>query len=112
MIDSQGKTIRVGDTVRAMAIDTDLSPFITRPWALFFLIAAVFSAAFPFYQAQHGKKRWADFYMPLVCLAISVPLFLMGGMVRPAIGGLSVLIGLWLFWQRRANSREKYTPTP
>lgn len=88
---------------RAMAIDTDLSPFVTRPWALFFLIAAVFSAAFPFYQAQHGSKRWTDFYMPLVCLAISVPLFMMGGVVRPAIGGLSIAFGLWLLWQRRSG---------
>lgn len=96
---------------RAMAIDADLSHFFIRPWALFFLIAAVFSAAFPYYQAHSGKKRWTDFYVPLVCLAISGPLFLMGGMVRPAIGGLSVLIGLWLLWQRRASSRAKYTPT-
>ncbi|MEE2612026.1 MAG: tripartite tricarboxylate transporter permease, partial [Pseudomonadota bacterium] len=34
---------------RAFAITTDLSPFVTRPWSLLFLLLAIFSAIFPLY---------------------------------------------------------------
>ncbi|HIP77968.1 MAG TPA: Tat pathway signal protein, partial [Kiloniellaceae bacterium] len=35
---------------RAVGTSDDLTLFITRPWSLFFLIVALFSAAFPWYQ--------------------------------------------------------------
>ena len=64
---------------RAMAITTDLSPFVTRPWSLFFLIIALFSAVYPLFQAHRGLRIWTLFYSPAACLAASVPLFMMGG---------------------------------
>ena len=42
---------------RAMAITTDLTPFFTRPWSLFFMIMAIFSAAFPLYQARRSSAE-------------------------------------------------------
>ncbi len=89
---------------RAMAITTDLSPFVTRPWSLFFLIIAIFSAFFPLYQASRGKKKWALFYAPLLMLAASVPMFLMEGWVRPVIGVALVAGGLYRFYKAYGES--------
>ncbi|HIE20408.1 MAG TPA: Tat pathway signal protein, partial [Rhodospirillales bacterium] len=47
---------------RAMAITTDISPFFTRPWSLFFFTIAIFSAVFPLFQGHRGKKKWTLFY--------------------------------------------------
>jgi putative tricarboxylic transport membrane protein len=85
---------------RAMAIDTDLSHFVTRPWSLFFMIIALFSAAFPWFQAARGKKMWTLFYMPAVCFAVSVPLFMMGGVPRPIIACAVIALGLWTLYKR------------
>ena len=50
---------------RAMAITTDISPFFTRPWSLFFFTIAIFSAVFPLFQGHRGKKKWTLFYLPV-----------------------------------------------
>jgi len=42
---------------RALAISTDLSPFVTRPWSLFFLIIAFFLALF---SKGAGARRTLD----------------------------------------------------
>ena len=89
---------------RAFAITTDLSPFVTRPWSLFFLIAAVFSAFFPFYQASRGRRKWTLFYAPLLMLAVSAPMFMMTGWVRPPIGGILLAGGVYgLYGAYRAS---------
>ncbi|MDA0304812.1 MAG: tripartite tricarboxylate transporter permease [Proteobacteria bacterium] len=85
---------------RAMAITTDLSPFFTRPWSLFFFIIAVFSAIFPWFQASRSKKKWTLFYLPLGCLAGSLPLFMMGGVPRPIFATLVLCYGAWELWKR------------
>jgi len=85
---------------RAMAITPDLTPFFTRPWSLFFLIIAIFSAAFPFFQQHRGKKKWTLFYMPLACLGASVPLYMMGGIPRPVIATIVVVYGAYTLWKR------------
>ncbi len=85
---------------RAMAIDTDLSHFVTRPWSLFFLIIALFSAAFPWFQKARGKKTWTLFYMPAACFAVSVPLFMMGGLPRPLIACAVIALGVWTLYKR------------
>ena len=41
---------------RALAITPELTPFFTRPWSLFFLIIALFSAMFPLFQGHRGRK--------------------------------------------------------
>ena len=84
---------------RAVGTNDDLTLFITRPWSLFFLIVAFFSAAFPWYQRNHGKKLWTLFYLPLVSLALSVPLIMMGGIVRPGIGCLLIAFALYKLYR-------------
>lgn len=89
---------------RALAIDSDITPFFTRPWALFFLIIALFSAVFPWFQAARGKKKWTLFYLPLACIAISGPLAMMwlqnGSVPRGIIAAVVGASGLYILWQR------------
>jgi putative tricarboxylic transport membrane protein len=80
--------------------ETALAAFLTRPWSLFFFILAVFSAVFPWFQAARAKKRWTRAYVPLLTLSVSVPLFMMGGWVRPAIGTGLLALGAVLLWRR------------
>ena len=92
---------------RAFAISTDLTLFVTRPWSLFFLIIALFSAAFPWFQSASAKgARWAGFYAPAMLVAVALPLAMMGGTVRPILGGLCVAVGVILGWKamRRAKA--------
>ncbi len=85
---------------RALAIDSDPTLFVTRPWSLFFLTIALFSAAFPWFQSARVRgARWTRFYMPALLVAIALPLAMMGGMIRPSLGALSVLAGCWLAWR-------------
>ena len=89
---------------RALAITTDLSPFVTRPWSLFFLIIAVFSALFPLFQSHREKKRkWTLFYLPVSCFAASIPMFMMGGVPRPILGAIVAGFGAYQLWRRSRN---------
>ena len=85
---------------RAWSISNDLTIFLSRPWSLFFITVALFSAAFPWYQKWHGKKKWTLAFIPLLCLATSVSLFMMPGMFRPVVGGCLVALGLLMLWKR------------
>jgi putative tricarboxylic transport membrane protein len=85
---------------RAMAISTDITPFFTRPWALFFLLIAVFSAIFPMFQVHRGKRMWTLFYLPVACFAVSVPLFMMGGVTRPILATTVAALGAFVLWRR------------
>ena len=85
---------------RAFAITTDLSPFVTRPWSLLFLLLAIFSAFFPLYQSSQFKNRWTLVYSPCMAAAISIPVFMMGGSVRPVIAVMLVALSGYLIWTR------------
>ena len=85
---------------RAFAITTDLSPFVTRPWSLLFLLLAIFSAFFPLYQSSQFKNRWTLVYSPCMAAAISVPVFMMEGSVRPVIAVMLVALSGYLIWKR------------
>ncbi len=89
---------------RAIAIDTDLTPFFTRPWALFFLIVALFSAAFPWFQTARGKKKWTLFYMPFACFAVCLPIGMMAwqhySVPRGVIAIIVLASGAYILWQR------------
>jgi len=88
---------------RAVAITTDLSPFVTRPWSLFFLTLGLFSMFFPKYQNERGKRKWTLVYPSLIAIGLSVPLFMMGGTVRPVLaGGLIIMAGYFL-WSHHRN---------
>ena len=85
---------------RALAIDTDITLFVTRPWAMFFTIVALFSAAFPLYQsARERGHAWTRFYAPAMLIAVALPLSLMDGAFRPVLAGLAVAIALYLTWR-------------
>jgi putative tricarboxylic transport membrane protein len=85
---------------RAMAISSDLSIFLTRPWSLLFLLIAFFSIIFPYFRYKRGKTKWALFFLPAALFSISVPLMMMGGIPRPTIAVCLTLIGLWLLYKR------------
>jgi putative tricarboxylic transport membrane protein len=86
---------------RAFAISTDLSPFVTRPWSLFFLTIALFSAGFPYFQSARVRgAAWTRFYLPAVLIAVTLPFVMMGGTVRPVIGAVCFLTGCYLLFRR------------
>jgi putative tricarboxylic transport membrane protein len=89
---------------RALAIDESLMPFVTRPWSIFFLIIALFSAVFPWYQAARGKKKWTLFYLPFTCYAVCVPLAMMawqhGSVPRGVIATIVLTCGTYILCQR------------
>ncbi len=92
---------------RAVAISDDLTLFVTRPWSLFFLTIALFSAAFPWFQSASARgARWTAFYAPAMLIAAALPLAMMGGAVRPWLAGLCVVVGVFLGWKavRRAKA--------
>lgn len=86
--------------IRALATDTDLTIFFTRPWSLFFIMIAVFSTAFPWYQKHRGKQKWTLVFTPLLSMVLSIPMFMMEGWVRPSAGVVLLLIGAVLLFRR------------
>jgi len=95
---------------RAVAISDDLTLFVTRPWSLFFLIIAIFSIVFPWYQKHRGRKQWTLGFLPALCLALAPPLFMMGGVTRPIVGGLLVAVGAWLLVSRHRQGWKLTAP--
>jgi putative tricarboxylic transport membrane protein len=89
---------------RALAINDSLLPFFTRPWSMFFLIIALFSAVFPWFQTARGKKKWTLFYLPLACFAASLPLAMMawqhGSVPRGIIAVIVLVNGSYILVQR------------
>jgi putative tricarboxylic transport membrane protein len=71
-----------------------LDIFVTRPWALFFILLSIFSIMFPAFQKHVGKKRWTRFFLPILLIVMSLPVFMMPGYVRPVIAGLMLVTGL------------------
>lgn len=88
---------------RSLAISTDVSMFFTQPWSLFFVIASVFSLLFTLYQRDRGKKAWTRFYPPALMLSLSIPLIMMGGIVRPAVGAVLILSGFYLLYRAKQS---------
>ncbi len=85
---------------RAMAISSDLSIFLTRPWSLLFLLIAFFSIIFPYFRHRRGKSQWTLFFLPAALFSISVPMMMMGGIPRPTIAVCLIFTGLWLLYKR------------
>ena len=81
---------------RALAIEMSPLPFLTRPWSLFFILLALFSAVFPTYQRYHEERAWTRFYPPVLCLIAPLPLLMMNGWARPVVGVLVAAFGAWM----------------
>lgn len=84
---------------RATAISTEITPFFTHPWSLFFIILAVFSMFFSAYQTHRGRKRWTIFFTPALIASMSIPMFMMVGNVRPVVGGLLLVVAAFLLFR-------------
>jgi putative tricarboxylic transport membrane protein len=85
---------------RALAITTELTPFVTRPWSLLFLILAIFSAFFPLYQRHRNTRQWTVVYAPAMAASVSLPMFMMGGVARPLIAIALLILSGYLVWHR------------
>ncbi|MBT8004959.1 MAG: Tat pathway signal protein, partial [Rhodospirillales bacterium] len=78
-------------------------------------IIAIFSALFPLFQGHRNQKRfWTLFYLPAACFAISLPLIMMGGTVRPTLAVIVFCFGGYQLWRRKQNGwkfeAEETTP--
>ena len=82
---------------RSLSTSDDLSLFFTRPWAMFFVVMGLFSACFPVYQAAvRAGRAWARFYGSVFIACASVPLMLMEGGFRTALGVALLLVALFM----------------
>ena len=92
---------------RALAIDADPMLFFIRPWSLFFAIVAVFSMIFPIYQKHRDTGSLLErIFSPLVLLSLSLPLFMMGGLLRTTLAVAAIAISSSILW-RRFRSQSK-----
>ena len=74
------------------------------------LYFGLFSLFFLWYQAWRGKSFWAGFYMPLLSFALSLPLILMGGWFRPALGVVLIVLGGWGIWKQISSANTAMRP--
>jgi putative tricarboxylic transport membrane protein len=88
---------------RSFATSSDLTLFVTRHWSLFFIILAVFSLIYPWFQRARGRKKWTLGYAPALAITLALPLFLMGGWVRPIMAFALLIFGIGLIWRRRRD---------
>ena len=85
---------------RAIGISDDYSLFVTRPWSLFFLIMAIVSVLFPFYQNAKKDTLFTKMYVPISMILLALPLFLMGSPVRMVLGGILLSAGCYFIYKR------------
>ena len=83
-----------------------LEAFLTRPWALFFLLLSVFSILFPFYQKHVGKPGWTTYFVPMLLIVMAGPVFMMPGVIRPVIAGLMLAAGIVQLIMRVRNRQS------
>lgn len=89
-----------------------LDVFFTRPWALFFILLSFFSIMFPSYQKHLGKKQWTRFFLPVLLIVMSLPVFMMPGYIRPIIAGLMLVTGIVQLILRSREQSPKLDQTP
>ena len=88
---------------RASGISDDLLLFISRPWSLFFLLMAVISVIFPFYQEARKDSLFSKLYVPMSMIVLSLPLFLMGSPVRMIVATILVITGVYFLYKRTSS---------
>ncbi len=86
---------------RALSSSDDLMLFLTRPWSLFFIVLAIFSIFFPWYQKLRGKARWTLVYPAAMAVCLAPSIFMMGGIVRPVIAALLIAFAAWSLWRHQ-----------
>ena len=85
---------------RATGISDDMLLFVSRPWSLFFLLMAIISVIFPFYQDAKRDSLFSKLYVPISMIVLSLPLFLMGSPVRMIVATILVLTGGYFLYKR------------
>ncbi|MBL6959417.1 MAG: tripartite tricarboxylate transporter permease [Rhodospirillales bacterium] len=85
---------------QVIALSTDPTHFLIRPWSLFFITLSVFSIFFSAWQHQRGTKVWTLWFIPVFCIIMTVPLLMMEGYVRPVFGVGLGLFGLYVLVKR------------
>jgi putative tricarboxylic transport membrane protein len=88
---------------QVIALSNDPTPFVTRPWSLFFIVLGLFSSFFHIYQKRRGLSRWTLAFIPAMYLTLSIPVFMMEGTVRPVLGVGLGLFGLYLLFRRHRS---------
>ena len=88
---------------RAIGTSDDYFLFLTRPWSLFFLLMAIVSILFPFYQNASKDSLFSKIYVPISMMVLSFPLFLMGSPVRMIIAAILLLTGSFLIYKRTVS---------
>ena len=89
---------------RALAIDADPMLFFVRPWSLFFAIVAVFSMIFPIYQKHRDTGSLLErLFSPMVLLSLSLPLFMLGGLLRSSLAVAAIAVCSVVLWRRFGN---------
>ena len=88
---------------RAIGTSDDYFLFLTRPWSLFFLLMAIVSVLFPFYQNANKDSLFSKIYVPICMIVLSFPLFLMGSPVRMIIAAILLLTGGFLVYKRSVS---------
>jgi len=82
---------------RSLSTSDDLTLFFMRPWALFFIVMALFSVFFPLYQsATKAGERWAQFYGVGFMVCAAIPLMMMEGSFRAGLGVVLLVLAAWL----------------
>ncbi len=95
---------------RALSSSDDLMLFVTRPWSLFFIILAAYSAVYPWYQHVRGRKPWTLLFIPAMLVSLTPPLFLMGGWFRVVLGVVMILIAARILWRRKQEGWRLEVP--
>jgi len=90
---------------RAVSTSDDYTLFFTRPWALFFIVMAIFSAFFPLYQnAIKSGKLWAKYYGVAFMGCSGIPLLLMDGWFRTVLGSVMIALSILLTLKKRRTA--------
>lgn len=90
---------------RAISTSDDLSLFFLRPWAMFFIVLALFSAFFPLFQrATRLGHAWAKYYGAGFFACAAVPILLMDGWFRTALGIAMLALALLMVVKRSRQS--------
>ncbi len=86
---------------RAYMSDPNPFLFFSRPISLFFIVLAVISLVFPFWQRVR-HQAWAEYFLPVSAIAVSVPFWISPGNLK--FGGFAfVALGAYLLWRRMQN---------
>jgi putative tricarboxylic transport membrane protein len=86
---------------RAYMSDPNPLLFFTRPISLFFVILAVVSLIFPFWQrARH--QPWTAIFLPVSAIAVSIPFWISPGIIK--LAGLAfAVVGVYLIFKHFRN---------